>query len=96
MAEWAVRMERKKPSREDLGRLLGWCGGAFAAALLLFYGRPAQEPYRDLAPYLAKNLTKRQLSSIIEVLKTYESQCAWNIGTGHVLGALAAEWEELP
>ena len=31
--------------------------------------------------------------STIELLETYHGACAYNVGTGHVLGALAAELE---
>ena len=96
VAEFAAKLERKRPDREELAAMLDWCAGAFAAALLLPYGRSPEAEYRETARFLAENLTKRRLASIIELLKKYRGECAYNVGTGHVLGALAAEWEELP
>ena len=93
-AEMAVRLEKSKLSRETLADLLNWCYGAFAAALLSLYGRTPTEEYAELSRFLTGNLTKRQISSTMEVLREYAGQCAWNIGVGHTLGALAAEWEE--
>ena len=47
----------------------------------------------EIAGNLRENLTKRQLMRTIEVMQTYRRQCDWNVGVGHVLGALAAELE---
>ena len=63
------------------------------AALLLLYGQSPAEIDREIAPFLAKNLTKTQIMSTIEMLEKYHGECAYNVGTGHVLGALAAELE---
>ena len=38
-------------------------------------------------------MTKAQIMSTIELLETYYGECAYNVGVGHVLGALAAELE---
>ena len=93
VAEFAARREKKKLSREELTGLLAWSRGAFAAALLLLYGQEPEEMYREIAPFLAKNLTKTQIMSTIELLQMYHGECAYNVGSGHVLGALAAELE---
>ena len=91
VAELAVRLEKKKLDREALSAMLERSRAAFAAALLLLYG---QEPGEmELAPFLAKNLTKSQIMSTIELLQKYHGECAYNVGPGHVLGALAAELE---
>ena len=65
----------------------------FAAALLSLYGREMEEKNREIAPVVAKNLTKAQIMSTIELLERYHGECAYNVGVGHVLGALAAELE---
>ena len=93
VAEFAARREKKKMSREDLTSMLAWSHGAFASALLLLYGQEPEEIYREIAPFLAKNLTKTQIMSTIELLQMYHGECAYNVGSGHVLGALAAELE---
>ncbi|MBQ9329434.1 MAG: DNA polymerase III subunit delta' [Oscillibacter sp.] len=93
MAEACVRLERGRLTREDLADMLAWSREAFAQALLALYGRPARAPYDQIAPILAKNLTKDQIMSTIELLQKYRGDCAFAVGPGHVLGALAAEWE---
>lgn len=95
VAEWAARMEKSRLSREELSALLFYCREISAAALFSRYGRQSPPAYQDLARDMARNLTKRQLASTIEILGNYGGVCAWNVGTGHVLGALAAELEEL-
>ena len=93
VAELAVRLERKKLDRDALAAMLERSRQAFAAALLLLYGKEPEENDREIAPFLAKNLTKAQIMSTIELLETYYGECAYNVGVGHVLGALAAELE---
>lgn len=93
VAELAVRLERKKLDRDALAAMLERSRQAFAAALLLLYGKEPEENDREIAPFLAKNLTKAQIMSTIGLLETYYGECAYNVGVGHVLGALAAELE---
>ena len=75
----------------------GFCVGlsilAGAAALLLQYGQEPEESCREIAPILAKNLTKSQIMRTIELLQKYRGECTYNVGTGHVLGAIAVELE---
>ena len=93
VAEFAAGLERKRPDREALAAMLDRGRQAFAQALLLLYGRQPPENDREIPVFLAKNLTKAQIMSTIEVLETYHGECAYNVGVGHVLGALAAELE---
>lgn len=93
VAELAVRLEKKKLTREALAALLERSQTLFAEALLLLYGRPAAEEDRELAALLGRSLTKPQILRTIELLKKYHRECGYNVGTGHVLGALAAELE---
>ena len=93
VAELAVRLEKKKLDREALAAMLERSRASFAAALLSLYGRQPGEMDREIAPFLAKNLTKIQIMSTIELLQKYHGECAYNVGPGHVLGALAAELE---
>ena len=94
-AELAARLEKKRTTREDLSAFLEECQEAFSAALLLLYGQPPGENLRESASFLAKNLTKSQIVRTIEVLQKYRGECAYNVGPGHVLGALAVELEEI-
>ena len=93
VSEAAVRLEKKKLTREDLTALLGECRAVCAEALLLAYGQEAAESHREIAAFLAKNLTKNQIMRTIELLQKYHGECAFNVGIGHVLGALAVELE---
>ena len=93
VTEFAAGLERKRPDREALAAMLDRGRQAFAQALLLLYGRQPPENDREIPVFLAKNLTKAQIMSTIEVLETYHGECAYNVGVGHVLGALAAELE---
>ena len=89
----AVDLERRKLSREDLAGTLERCRAVLAAALMLLYGGPAPEEDRELALSAAKTLTKGQIMGTIELLQKYRGDCVYNVGPGHVLGALAVELE---
>ena len=92
-AELAVRLEKKRMTREELAAMLDQSRNAFASALLLLYGQQPLSEEREIAPFLAKNLTKTQIMRTIELLQKYRAECAYNVGPGHVLGALAVELE---
>ena len=94
-AELAVRLEKKKLSRENLSALLERSEDLLSPALVLTYGGTAGDGDRALAEELGKRLTKAQLVRTIELMKQYRRECGYNVGPGHVLGALAAELEEL-
>ena len=93
VSELAVRLEKKKTTREDLAALLEQSRAACADALLLPYGHEPADSNREIAAFLAKNLTKTQIMRTIELLQKYRGECAFNVGSGHVLGALAVELE---
>ena len=95
VAELAVRLEKKRTTREDLASLLEGGREAFSAALLSLYGQTPEENYREIARFLSKNLTKFQIVRTIELLQKYRGECAYNVGPGHVLGALAVELEDI-
>lgn len=92
-AELAVRLEKKKLSREDLSALLERNERLFAQALVRLYGGEAEES--ALAEEIGRRLTKTQIVRTIELMKQYRRECGYNVGPGHVLGALAAELEEI-
>ena len=93
VTELAVRLERQKTSREDLAALLDRSRELCVAALLDQYGQKPAENCRETADLLAKNLTKIQIMRTIELLQKYRAECTYNVGAGHVLGALAVELE---
>ena len=92
-AELAVRLEKKKLSREDLNALLERSERLFAQALVRLYGGEAEES--ALAEEIGRRLTKTEIVRTIELIRKYRRECGYNVGPGHVLGALAAELEEL-
>ena len=93
VAEVLTRLEKKKLDHGTLEAMLERSYALFAAALLLLYGREPGLAEREIASVLAKNLTKTQIMSTIGMLQKYHGECAYNVGSGHVLGALAAELE---
>ena len=94
-AELAVRLEKKKLTREALAALLERSEALLSQALVLLYGGSAEAGDRRLAEDIGKRLTKTQIVRTIELMKKYRRECGYNVGPGHVLGALAAELEEL-
>ena len=94
-AELAVRLEKKKLTREALAALLERSEDLLSQALVLLYGGSAEAGDRRLAEDIGKRLTKTQIVRTIELMKKYRRECGYNVGPGHVLGALAAELEEI-
>jgi len=93
VSELAVRLEKKKLSREDLAALLEQSRSIFASALLASYGCETSGGTEEIAAQLAKNLTNVQIMRTIELLQKYREECVFNVGVGHTLGALAVELE---
>ena len=88
---FAARQERKKPDRSALITMLESSITICADALKLMYGQQTEGTESVLN--LAKNLTKTQIMSTIEIVQKYHGEHVYNVGVGHVLGALAAELE---
>ena len=94
-AELAVRLEKKKLTREALAALLERSEALLSQALVLLYGGSAEAGDRRLAEDTGQRLTKTPIVRTIELMKKYRRECGYNVGPGHVLGALAAELEEI-
>ena len=94
MSQYLVGLENKRLKREQLQQLLeaGW--RAAAEALLAAYGKPDPADIPG-AEELHRGLTVRQLRGLTELMKRYCLECRYNVGVGHVLGALCAGWEKL-
>ena len=93
---YLVSLENRRMKREELRDVLrgAWC--AAAEALLLQMGKAVPDPAcGETAQALAGGLDRRRLYGLTALLEKYSGECVYNVGAGHVLGALAMEWEEL-
>lgn len=93
---YLVSLENRRLKREELRDVLrgAWC--AAAEALLLQMGKETPDPAcGETAQALAGGLDRRRLYGLAALLEKYSGECEYNVGAGHVLGALAVEWEEL-
>lgn len=88
-----VGLERAKCTREELQTLLEDSCALLTAALLTEYGQQTAGKSGEMATYLAKNLTKKQIMGKIELLQKYRQQCVYNVSASQTLGALAVELE---
>lgn len=92
---YLVSLELGKTSREDLQSRLRTLWRCCAEAMALRAGRSSEEPaLRPGAELLCRRFTDRQLMHLAELAKRYAAELDYNVGVGHVLGALAAEWEK--
>ena len=83
-------LENSKISREDLQNLLSDARDIFTAALAASYGTPTSDP---LAARLARDMERRRICAVIEILRQFIRDCGYNIGVGHLTGALGVALE---
>lgn len=91
-------LDAKKPAlpRDGLQTLLRDCWRTAAEALLVQQGKPQPDPScAQEAHLLADALGKRQLMGLCTACRQFAADCNQNAGVAHILGALAAKWEEL-
>lgn len=88
-----VALENRKLRREDLQALLQGAWALCAEALLQRAGKPAQAEWREAISFL-QSLTDRQLQKITALLAQYAAECNYNVGAGHILGALLSTLSE--
>lgn len=95
LTEYLTGLEGRKLSREQLRTLLQTAWRVCAEALLLQRGKPAGTATApaDAVELLSRRLDERRLAALCSLLHRYALECQYNVGVGHVLGALAAEWE---
>lgn len=92
--EALIALENRKLKREQLQTLLQTLWRTAAEALLLQNGKASVDPaLAEGAELLSRRLDKRRLAALTQQLYHYALECQYNVGVGHVLGALAAEWE---
>lgn len=80
-------LENGKTGREELKSLLSDARDLLAAGLAASYGS-GDDP---LSRQLAGQLGRRGIAAAAEVLDRFIRQCNFNIGVGHLTGALAVE-----
>ena len=83
-------LENSKISREDLQNLLSDARDIFTAALAASYGTPTSDP---LAARLALDMGRRRICAVIDILRQFIRDCGYNIGVGHLTGALGVALE---
>lgn len=86
LAAFCAELENSRISREELKELLSDTRDLLVSGLAAVYTGQGD----PLAGQLA-GLGKYRLSSIVEKLGEFIRQCNFNIGVGHLLGALAVE-----
>lgn len=96
VAQLLVSLENRRLKREQLQTLLEDAWRVAAEALLLGCGKaPLPGPAGDAAAALSRSLSRSRLQKLTDCLHRYAAECRYNVGPGHVLGALAAEWEAI-
>lgn len=96
VAEFLVELENRRVKRERIEILLESAWRICAGALLLSAGKsPQGVPEAVTAELLCRNLPRATLQRLVDQLRYYAEQCRYNVGVGHVLGALIADWDAL-
>lgn len=85
IAAFCIDLENSKPDREALRAMLSDARDLVTAGLAVCYGAGGDA----LASRLAAEMGPRRLSACAEILQTFTLQCQYNIGIGHMAGALA-------
>lgn len=90
IAAFCADLENSKVSREELQVLLSGVRDLLTAALAASYGVPSSDP---TVSRLAGGMSRQRLTTVIDLLQSFIRDCAFNIGVGHLTGALAAALE---
>jgi len=83
-------LENSKISREDLQKLLSDARDGVCRALAACYGGSDDE----LASQMARTMGRKRLAAVSDILQAFIRQCGYNIGVGHLTGALAVALTE--
>lgn len=87
VAALLVSWENRRMKREQLETVLQDAWRISAGALLHQGG--------DEADALGRTLSPARLQKLTDCLRHYAAECRYNVGPGHVLGALTAQWEAI-
>ncbi|MBE7004946.1 MAG: DNA polymerase III subunit delta' [Ruminococcaceae bacterium] len=90
-----VKLENRKPGRDELGAFFEDARLVAADTLLGVYGAPTSSDTAEVCTELAQSLTKAKILGTIDLLDTYRRHCSYNVGVGLTLGGFAAELEEV-
>ena len=92
LAAYCAELENSKTGREELQALLSDARDLIAGGLAACYGAGTGD---ELSRRLARDMGRHRLSRAADVLGQLVRQCGYNIGVGHLAGALAVELAEL-
>ncbi len=96
VVQYLTALENSRPKREQLQVLLEDSWRVSAEALLLQSGKASLPgPSGDAAGALSRSLSGLRLQKLADCLRHFAAECRYNVGPGHVLGALCARWEEI-
>ena len=95
MVRTLVGFENGKITRDKLQQVLQQCRTAAQQALRLGCGVEPEPYFAVWAGPLSRRFNKKQLLKLCEMLGKFAQECEWNVAVGQVLGAMAAEWEEI-
>lgn len=90
LAAFCTELENSKIAREELQNMLSDARDIFAAALAASYGAA---PHMPGAQRIAREMNRRALTTVIDVLQRYSQDCGYNVGIGHLAGALSVSLE---
>ena len=93
VASYLVGWENRRPGREKVQKVLHGAWMVCAEALLQEEGKPATAVMTAQTAKLRQRFSRRQIQKLTEILARYGAECNYNVGEGHVLGALAVEME---
>ena len=87
LAAFCTELENSKMTREDLQSMLSDARDLLAEGLAACYGAGGS----PLAHELARSMGKAKISAAADTLGSFIRQCNYNVGVGHLTGALAVE-----
>ena len=94
-AAFLIGLEVSRATRDEVFALLAASRDLLSAALAALYGKVPAPELAAAVSDITENLTKKQIVCTIEMLEKYSAQSRFNVGVGHLAGALAAELEAI-
>jgi len=88
---FCTQLENSKITREQLQTLLSDTRDLLSGGLAACYGTEDSDP---LFRQLAQDMGRQKLSAAADIFQEFTRQCGYNIGVGHLTGALAVALTE--